>query len=483
LGKGADWYWYTGSCGGHRVGRGGSIKVTPTTTTQYFVRAEGDLNITSCAIITISVNSRSSDPDRVITSNSSICEGQAVTLTVIGGPLGEDADWYWYNGNCGGQAIAKGYSVRVLPSSSTNYYVRGEGVCNNTACVSVPISVDKMISGRPIIVAPDKVYRGKKTTLSVTGATLPTGVEWRWYKDRCDNGKPIGIGSSINVYPKSPTTYYVMALGRCNRTGCGSITLSPEKVHYSSRYYDNKYAFLQYGFGIGLLEYQSFYVLADVDNLQSQYQELIRIRGLGIPLEASFHPCIKENFSFGIMTNTALGTTYLLFSDGEKEEANGYNLKERYFYYRWNIGAEVTIGLKKMKLLFTINRTYQKDQYNLVKRGLPAEIYYTYSGLIEQQITGIGLRLGRYLKTGYSSPSIIDVLYTFTERSPSNFLSFDLHSLPGHAHGLSFTWWKMSNFKIKFDIQLAETGTFLLDSKWLQPNFQASFILNWNHFY
>jgi hypothetical protein len=56
LGTGANWRWYTGSCGGTLVGTGASITVPVNTTTTYFVRAEGTCNTTLCASVTVTIN-------------------------------------------------------------------------------------------------------------------------------------------------------------------------------------------------------------------------------------------------------------------------------------------------------------------------------------------------------------------------------------------------------------------------------------------
>lgn len=56
LGTGANWKWYSGSCGGTLVGTGATISVSPSVTTTYYVRAEGDCNITSCQQVTVTVN-------------------------------------------------------------------------------------------------------------------------------------------------------------------------------------------------------------------------------------------------------------------------------------------------------------------------------------------------------------------------------------------------------------------------------------------
>lgn len=56
LGTNAVWRWYRNSCGDTLMGTGTTISVLPTQTTTYYVRAEGDCNITSCAQVTITVD-------------------------------------------------------------------------------------------------------------------------------------------------------------------------------------------------------------------------------------------------------------------------------------------------------------------------------------------------------------------------------------------------------------------------------------------
>ena len=55
LGTNAVWRWYRNSCGDTLIGTGNMISVLPSATTTYYVRAEGDCNITSCAQVTINV--------------------------------------------------------------------------------------------------------------------------------------------------------------------------------------------------------------------------------------------------------------------------------------------------------------------------------------------------------------------------------------------------------------------------------------------
>ncbi len=56
LGTNAVWKWYTGGCGTTLIGNGTTITVTPSVTTAYYARAEGDCNNTVCASVTVFVS-------------------------------------------------------------------------------------------------------------------------------------------------------------------------------------------------------------------------------------------------------------------------------------------------------------------------------------------------------------------------------------------------------------------------------------------
>ncbi|MBI1288675.1 MAG: HYR domain-containing protein [Flavobacteriales bacterium] len=113
---------------------------TPGTTTVTYEAQDASGNTTPCSFDVV-VDTESTDPTSITASASTVCSGDPVTLTVNGGSLGTNAQWYWYVGSCGGQLVAAGSTVTVNPLTTTNYYVRAEGPCNTTACVSVPVNV------------------------------------------------------------------------------------------------------------------------------------------------------------------------------------------------------------------------------------------------------------------------------------------------------------------------------------------------------
>jgi hypothetical protein len=229
LGTNASWKWYIGGCGtGSSIGTGASINVSPTQTTTYYVRAEGDCGTTSCASVTVTVKNPSANPTGASAVSNVLCLGQSTDLSVTGGSLGTNASWKWYAGGCGnGAPIGTGPSITVTPSTTTTYYVRAEGDCNNTTCASVVVTV-KTLSTAPTAASATQstICSGSSTNLSVIGGSLGTNASWKWYIGGCGSGSAIGTGASISVSPTQTTTYYVRAEGDCGPTACASVTVT-----------------------------------------------------------------------------------------------------------------------------------------------------------------------------------------------------------------------------------------------------------------
>ncbi|MDD3877974.1 MAG: hypothetical protein PHT69_15235, partial [Bacteroidales bacterium] len=175
LGSGASWHWYSGSCGGTPVGTGSSINVSPTGTTTYYVRAEGDCNITSCASVTVTLNTNSVAPISLTATPSSICSGSS-TITVNGGSLGTGAVWQLYTGSCGGTLVGSNStgSFSVSPTSTTTYYIRASGTCNTTSCQSVTVTVSApSVAPTSLTATPSSICSGS-STITVNGGSLGT---------------------------------------------------------------------------------------------------------------------------------------------------------------------------------------------------------------------------------------------------------------------------------------------------------------------
>ncbi len=176
LGTGANWFWYSGSCGGTSVGTGSSISVSPGSTTTYFVRAQGTCNTTACAQVTVTSGAISTAPNSITASPNPTCGG-STTLTQNGGSLGLGASYMWYSGACGGTFIGTGNSITVSPSSSTNYFVLASGTCNTTPCASLTVTVNSapVASASP---STQSLCSGNTTSVVLTSSLAGTTFNW-----------------------------------------------------------------------------------------------------------------------------------------------------------------------------------------------------------------------------------------------------------------------------------------------------------------
>ncbi|MBN9295269.1 MAG: hypothetical protein J0G96_14925, partial [Flavobacteriia bacterium] len=210
------------------IGEGASITVSPTSTTTYYTKKIDNCGTsTTCASQTITVKTTSSAASSAsVTANDNTCAGTSKTIAVSGGSLGTGASWKWYTSSCGGTLAGTGSSLSVDPATTTTYYVRAEGDCNTTACVSVTVTVKTTSSAASSasVTANNNTCAGTSKTIAVSGGSLGTGASWKWYTSSC-GGTLAGTGSSLSVDPSTTTTYYVRAEGDCNTTTCVSVTV------------------------------------------------------------------------------------------------------------------------------------------------------------------------------------------------------------------------------------------------------------------
>lgn len=94
---------------------------------------------------TLTVVTSCTDPSvpTISSTSTSNCGAQSTTLSISTGSLNDATNWKWYSGNCGGTFAGTGASLVVSPSSTTTYFVRGEGGCvSNGMCASLTINVN-----------------------------------------------------------------------------------------------------------------------------------------------------------------------------------------------------------------------------------------------------------------------------------------------------------------------------------------------------
>ncbi len=199
-------------------------------TQYYYVRAEGDCNITDTVRVEVRVLVESIEPDAIEVLNDSTCEGTSKDLTLVGGILGGGADWYWYSDDAFTVFEGNGMTIQVDPAVTTTYYVRAEGGCNNTDAVSAEVTVlSSSTDPTGIDITGDNTCQGIEKTLLVSGGSLGEGADWFWYLDS-DLTISAGTGASIMVDPDSSMTYYVRAEGTCNVTDTASQLVLVKRI-------------------------------------------------------------------------------------------------------------------------------------------------------------------------------------------------------------------------------------------------------------
>jgi len=183
-----------------------SIVVTPSTTTRYTVTSSqnGYCSTTDTVMVTVRSNISTT-----ISRDTTICQGQSVTLTSTGGT---SRRW---------STNSTSQSITVAPSSSTTYSVTVEqnGYCPKTDIVRVNVQPYVQTT----ITSDQTICQGSSATLTVSGGTSRT-----WNTGATTN--------SITVSPSQTTTYTVTSSqsGKCSTTDSVTVTVQPYVTTYTS---------------------------------------------------------------------------------------------------------------------------------------------------------------------------------------------------------------------------------------------------------
>jgi gliding motility-associated-like protein len=177
---------------------GGTVTVTPTSTTLYTVTASNGFGCSSSNTVNLIVTPIPTiNP---IASPAIICIGNSSTLTATG------ATTYSWN-----PGALTGSNVVVSPTINTTYTVIGSnGICSDTKTITVNVNP------LPILItsaSPTAICAGASSTLSASGAATYT-----WNPGAL-------IGSAVVVSPTVNTTYTVIGTSSLGCTNNATLTL------------------------------------------------------------------------------------------------------------------------------------------------------------------------------------------------------------------------------------------------------------------
>jgi gliding motility-associated-like protein len=203
-----------------RIGTGNPLEINaPLTTTEYFLRFEGNCDTSTAVSVTVEVLTGSVAPTIVNTDRNNICPGDGlITLGYTGGILGNGAQARWYADSGLTVFVGTGNNLSLsAPGHSTPYFVRFEGPCNQTEAVGVylevadlPIPPESAFSDRDSVCPGDGMI-----TLSYSGGDPGTGGAAQWSSDPLFNNF-VGTGNDLQLNaPFVSTTYYVRFENAC----------------------------------------------------------------------------------------------------------------------------------------------------------------------------------------------------------------------------------------------------------------------------
>ena len=119
--------------------------LTPNTDYRLRLFSNVDFDIAGTFTFTLTNTGNSTAP-AITLMPGTYCPNTDITLSAAGGTSGAGAVINWYSGANGtGTLLGTGGSVVVAPTATTTYYVRREGLCNNSADDAITINVKNFV--------------------------------------------------------------------------------------------------------------------------------------------------------------------------------------------------------------------------------------------------------------------------------------------------------------------------------------------------
>jgi gliding motility-associated-like protein len=205
--------WYDALSGGNLLHTGSTYTTTVNTTTAFYLETENATGCKSVRTPVIVAVTPNLDVPIATASPSTICPGEAVTLSAIS--TNGSTVFMWYDALTAGNLLHTGSTYSTTVNTTTTFYV---GTENGTGCASVrtPVVVTVLTnldapvaSSSPSNVCPNQTFTLSAT--SINGSTV-----FNWY-DAITGGNFLATGTSYTTSSPTTTTYYVES---ANGQGC-----------------------------------------------------------------------------------------------------------------------------------------------------------------------------------------------------------------------------------------------------------------------
>lgn len=212
-----EWNWYEEDCNGTLLKTGSSFLdiIVLESTTFYAKPIVKISNKEICLNYHIFVDSTSSlsvPPTSIVANNKGIvCKGDTAKLYPLGGNLGTDATWTWFEkGNS--TPIFMGDTLKVVPEKSTSFIVKAKGKYNETEAVETFVTVhDFDFPNRKLVFYPNQALcPNQKVQFKVEGSPTQTPMIWDWFDEK---GNMLSQGTQSLIF-YSPVTTEIYATYR-----------------------------------------------------------------------------------------------------------------------------------------------------------------------------------------------------------------------------------------------------------------------------
>jgi len=229
--------WFIGSTGDTSQPTGtssASITVSPTSTTNYWVRVSNNCNGTqsvnsATATVTVTCNAPAISQQP---SSTTITEGGSAFLQV--GATGSGLSYQWFQGAVGNTSLPVGAnapSLSVSPTSTTQYWVRVSGACgspvdSNAATVTVNPCAEVEVQAPTATPNPGV----GNFRLNVNAFSTATPLQFAWFEGTTPGfgGIARGFTQAINVTVTQPTSYWARVTNGCGKSVFSTlITVAP----------------------------------------------------------------------------------------------------------------------------------------------------------------------------------------------------------------------------------------------------------------
>lgn len=154
----------------HNLGVGAKQKVSPSTTTTYYVTAFDGYGCSSTDTVTVNVYPK---PSVLLASSMEMCKGDSVDIIAQGSGGQEPYSYHWNTGD----TMA---TIRVSPDASTSYTV---SITDANFCSSAESTIDVLVHPSPDISATstiaDCAESNGSATAVATGGTPPYSYLWQ----------------------------------------------------------------------------------------------------------------------------------------------------------------------------------------------------------------------------------------------------------------------------------------------------------------